>query len=234
MESDPQQLLKQRSNAILLERLPRLREAVNAAEDPLLAALQFSRIGNYIDFAAFGNDVDFGKLDALLDSAQTFPVDSAEYACFRNDLENARSFLLICDNAGEIVLDRLVLEVLSREYPALSLTACVRGAPALNDALREDAEAAGLAAFARIIDNGSAIPGMEFDHLGNDARAALDTADVILAKGQANLETMLGCGKNIYYLFLCKCIRFTQMFRVPAMTGMLVNDRRVGPIDILA
>ncbi|MBQ6798006.1 MAG: DUF89 family protein [Oscillospiraceae bacterium] len=234
LASDPQQLLKQRSGEILLERLPRLREAVFSAEDPLLAALQYSRIGNYIDFAAFGNDVDFGKLDALLDSAQTYPVDSAEYACFRRDLETARSFLLVCDNAGEIVLDRLVLEVLARDFPQISLTACVRGAPALNDALREDAEAAGIGRFARIIDNGSAIPGMELEHLGSEARDALDTADVILSKGQANLETMLGCGKNIYYLFLCKCVRFTQMFRVPAMTGMLVNDRRVGPIDILA
>lgn len=233
-ETDPQYLLKVRSNRIMLERLPQLREAVCAAEDPLLRALQISRIGNYIDFAAFGSGVDFRKLDELLDSAPSFPVDPAEYLRFRQDLEQARSFLLICDNAGEIVLDRLVLEVLHARYPALALTACVRGAPALNDALREDAEAAGLQEFARIIDNGSNIPGMELSHLSSDARAALDRADVILAKGQANLETLLGCGRNIYYLFLCKCVRFTQMFRVPAMTGLFLNDRRVGPIDILA
>ncbi len=233
-ETDPQQLLKRHSNRIMLERLPRLRETVFAAEDPLLAALQVSRIGNYIDFAALGSGVDFSKLDELLNSALTFPVDAEEYRQFRKDLESARSFLLVSDNAGEIVLDRLVLEVLSEEFPAVSRTVCVRGAPALNDALREDAEEAGLQDFARIIDNGSNIPGMEFSHLGREAGEALDAADVILAKGQANLETMLGCGKNIYYLFLCKCIRFTQMFRVPAMTGMFLNDRRVGPIDILA
>jgi len=233
-ESDPQNLLKRRSNCIMLERLPHLREAVFSADDPLLAALQISRIGNYIDFAAFGSGVDFAKLDELLESAMTFPVDAEEYRRFRSDLETARSFLLISDNAGEIVLDRLVLEVLAEQFPAVSRTVCVRGAPALNDALREDAEEAGLQEFARIIDNGSNIPGMELAHLGREAREALKDADVILAKGQANLETMLGCGKNIYYLFLRKCLRFTQMFHVPAMTGMFLNDRRVGPIDILA
>lgn len=233
-ETDPQYLLKKKSGTIMLERLPRLREAVLAADDPLRAALQYSRIGNYIDFAVFGTSVSFEKLDELLDSAQSFPIDDTEYSHFRADLETARQFLLVADNAGEIVLDRLVLEALQKEYPDLLLTVCVRGGPALNDALLEDALDAGLDKLARIIDNGSRIGGMELQHLSREAEDALASADIILAKGQANLETMLGCGKNIYYLFLCKCIRFTQMFRVPAMTGMFLNDLRVSGIDPLA
>lgn len=233
-EADPLYLLKQKSGSVMLDRFPRLKEAVFAARDPLYAALQYSRIGNYIDFAAFGNAVDFDRLDTLIESAETFPIDAEEYAQFRHDLESASDFLLVADNAGEIVLDRLVLEVLRQQFPDLSLTVCVRGGPALNDALREDAEEASLQELARIIDNGTNIGGMELQHLGFDAEQALNSADVILSKGQANLETMLGCGKNIYYLFLCKCIRFTQMFRVPPMTGMFLNDRRVGTIDILA
>jgi len=233
-KTDPQYLLKKKSGAVMLERLPRLREAVLAADDPLLAALQYSRIGNYIDFAVFGTSVSFEKLDSLLDSAQTFPIDETEYRHFRDDLKHARQLLFVTDNAGEIVLDRLVLEVLRQMYPDLRLTVCVRGGPALNDALREDAMDAGLHELAELIDDGSCIGGMELSHLGQDAENALNSADIILAKGQANLETLLGCGKNIYYLFLCKCSRFTQMFRVPAMTGMFLNDRRVSGIDPLA
>lgn len=225
-EEDPQRVLKQRSGEIMLARLPAVREAVFAAADPLYAALQYSRIGNYIDFAAFGSQVDFGRLDELLAGACTHPIDGVEYRHFRDDLAAAKNFLLITDNAGEIVLDRLVLEVLRRDYPNLDLTVCVRGGPALNDALREDAEVAGIPTLARVVDNGSCIGGMELGSLSAEAREALDEASVILAKGQANLETMLGCGYNIYYLFLCKCARFTEMFAVPAMTGMFLNDRR--------
>ena len=107
------------------------------------------------------------------------------------------------------------------------------GGPALNDALREDAEAAGIPALARVVDNGSCIGGMELGSLSAESREALDGASVILAKGQANLETMLGCGYNVYYLFLCKCARFTEMFGVPAMTGMFLNDRRARVDDPL-
>ena len=232
-ETDPQRILTQRAGEIMLERLPAAREAVFGAEDPLYAALQYSRIGNYIDFAAFGSQVDFGHLDELLAGVRSRPIDEGEYCHFRDDLAAANSFLLITDNAGEIVLDRLVLEVLRRDYPGLDLTVCVRGGPALNDALREDAEAAGIPALARVVDNGSCIGGMELGSLSAESREALDGASVILAKGQANLETMLGCGYNVYYLFLCKCARFREMFGVPAMTGMFLNDRRAQVDDPL-
>ena len=224
-ETDPQRMLKQRAGEIMLERLPAAREAVFGAEDPLYAALQYSRIGNYIDFAAFGSQVDFGHLDELLAGARSRPIDEGEYRHFRDDLAAANSFLLITDNAGEIVLDRLVLEVLRRDYPGLDLTVCVRGGPALNDALREDAEAAGIPALAHVVDNGSCIGGMELGSLSAESREALDGASVILAKGQANLETMLGCGRNVYYAFLVKCQRFVTRFGKPLFTPMLVRER---------
>lgn len=232
-EEDPQRTLKQRSGEIMLERLPALRRRVLEAADPLYAALQYSRIGNYIDFASFGTAVDFHRLDELLESAEDTVIDAEEYRRFREDLQNGRSLLLVTDNAGEIVLDRILLEVLRKMYPQLSLTVCVRGGPALNDALREDAEAAGIPAFASVIDNGSSIGGMEEAFLGAKAKEALDGASVILSKGQANLETLLGCGRNIYYLFLCKCVRFTTMFRVPPMTGLFLNERRMPSCDPL-
>lgn len=232
-EEDPQLELKQRSNAVMLERLPAIRERVLASDDPLRSAILFSRIGNYIDFAALGSNIDFGQLDRMLEQAESCPLDESEYANLRDDLRQAKKLLLFADNAGEIVMDRLLLEVLSREYPALELTICVRGGPALNDALREDALQTGAGAFARIIDNGSPIPGSDPGSLGAEARQAMDEADVILSKGQGNLETLLGCGYNIYYIFLCKCAHFTNMFGVPPMTGMFLNERRVHTVDFL-
>ena len=49
---------------------------------------------------------------------------------------------------------------------------------------------------------------------------------MILAKGMANVETLLGCGYNIYYAFLVKCQRFVNLFDSPLMTPMLVSEQQ--------
>jgi len=76
-----------------------------------------------------------------------------------------------------------------------------------------------------VIGNGNRIPGTQIDLLSKEAKAALDGADVILAKGMANCETMLGCGYNVYYAFLVKCQRFVSRFGKPMFTPMLVRER---------
>ena len=60
------------------------------------------------------------------------------------------------------------------------------------------------------------------------ARQAMEQADVILSKGMGNVETLLGCGKNIYYAFLVKCQRFVNLMERPLMTPLLLRelDRR--------
>ena len=76
-----------------------------------------------------------------------------------------------------------------------------------------------------MIDSGNAIGGTALDRVSPTAKAAFDKADVILAKGMGNTESMFGCGYNIYYAFLVKCARFVQFFEKPLMTPMLVRDR---------
>jgi uncharacterized protein with ATP-grasp and redox domains len=53
----------------------------------------------------------------------------------------------------------------------------------------------------------------------------MDSADVIIAKGQANAETLLDSGYPIYYAFLIKCIRFIQRYQKPKLTPMLVKEK---------
>ena len=76
-----------------------------------------------------------------------------------------------------------------------------------------------------VIDNGNRVAGTQLDQLSEEAKQALETADVILAKGMANVETMLGCGYNIFYAFLIKCQRFVDRFGAPMFTPMLVKER---------
>ncbi len=222
---------KKLSNELMLSLLPELQKIAQTADDPLRTAFALAQIGNYIDFTALYGKVDFDTLRSLLQDTGRYLPEETEYRNFLADLSGAKSLVYICDNAGEIVADRVAAEQLHAAFPDLSMIFAVRGLPTVNDALREDAINAGLDQFGRIVDNGSGISGTEMAYLGKEMKAALEGAGVIVAKGQGNFETMLGCGLNVYYSFLCKCERFTKFFGVPPMTGMFVNEKRLNLSD---
>lgn len=211
------------SNRFVLERLPVIREKVTAAKDPVLAGLQFAILGNYLDFSALQGQVRFEKLEETLDKALEMELDDQVYAYFCRDLRRGGKLVYLTDNAGEIGFDRVLAEAIAAAYPDISVTFCVRGAIAQNDATREDAAAVGIPF--PVIDNGNRVAGTQLDMLSEEAAAALSGADVILAKGMANAETMLGCGYNVYYAFLVKCQRFVTRFGKPMFTPMLVKER---------
>lgn len=214
---------KKFSNRFVMERFDRIRTRVESAEDPVYAAAQFAILGNYIDFSALYGEVSFEKLETLLAQAQTMELDRDVYAKFCRDLEDGKSLLYLTDNAGEIGFDRIFAEQIAKRYPHVQITFCVRGGITLNDATREDALAVELPF--PVIDNGNNIAGTVLDKLGPQAKNALDNADVIIAKGQANAETLLDSGYNIYYAFLVKCVRFEERFQKPKLTPMLVRER---------
>ncbi len=214
---------KEISNRFVLERLEEIRARVNGAEDPLLAGLQYAILGNYIDFSALQGQVSFEELDALLGKAEEMTPVGVGFDALREDLARGKKLLYLTDNAGEIGFDRIFAEVIHQRYPRLEITFCVRGGPAMNDALRSDAELVGIPF--PVIDNGNRVAGTQIDQLSAEAKAALDQADVIIAKGQGNIETMYGCGYNVYYAFLVKCSRFVHVFGQPKLTPMLVKER---------
>ena len=214
---------KEISNRFVLERLDDIRARVEQAEDPLLAGLRFAILGNYIDFSALQGQVSFAELDRLLDRAEEMTPAGDGYVHLRADLQKAKSLLYLTDNAGEIGFDRIFAEVIHEQYPQLEITFCVRGGPAMNDALRADAEL--MEVPFPVIDNGNRVAGTQLDQLSADAKQALENADVIIAKGQGNAETLLDSGYNIYFAFLVKCIRFEERFNKPKLTPMLVRER---------
>lgn len=211
------------SNRFVLERLPAIREKVTNAKDPVFAGLQFAILGNYLDFSALQGQVSFEKLEEMLDKALEMELDDQVYADLCRDLRRGGKLVYLTDNAGEIGFDRVLAEAIAAAYPDISVTFCVRGAIAQNDATREDAAAVGIPF--PVIDNGNRVAGTQLDMLSPEAAAALSGADVILAKGMANAETMLGCGYNVYYAFLVKCQRFVTRFGKPMFTPMLVKER---------
>ena len=214
---------KELSNRFVMERLDLIRQKVENAPDPVFAGLQFAILGNYLDFAALQGQVSFEKLDQMLDKAFELELDHKNYVNFCTELEAGKKLLYLTDNAGEIGFDRIFAEEIAKKYPHLEITFCVRGDVILNDATRADAEEVGIPF--PVIDNGNRVPGTQIDLLSPEAKSALDAADVILAKGMANCETMFGCGYNVYYAFLVKCQRFVDRFQKPMLTPMLVREK---------
>ena len=127
---------KEQSNRFVLERLEGIRARVENTADPIFTGLQFAILGNYLEFSALQGQVDFGKLDEMLDSALEMELDENAYRAFRRDLETGKRLLYLTDNAGEIGFDRILAEEIQKAYPHLAITFCVRGDVIVNDATR--------------------------------------------------------------------------------------------------
>ena len=216
--------VKRRFNALMLALEPALWAEVEAAPDPLERAVQYAMAGNFIDFAALG-DVDEGELREKLDAAAEMAVDAEALRSLRGEAVAAKKLVYFTDNCGEIVADKLLLRALRRLNPGLGITVVVRGKPVVNDATLEDAEQVRMGEVAdRVIGNGTDLPGNVLRRISPEALAEADAADVLISKGQANFEGLSGCGRNIFYIFMCKCDMFMRRFGVPKFTGILTRE----------
>ena len=113
----------------------------------------------------------------------------------------ANRILYIGDNAGEAVFDRLLLG----QLPKGKALYAVRGGPIMNDCTRQDAATAGIEALVPVIDTGADIAGIILERCSAQFRAAYARADLIIAKGQGNYETLSDARENIFFLFKVKC-----------------------------
>lgn len=211
-------------NQMMLEKEAAIEFAVKSSKDSLKCALRYSMTGNYIDFGSM-NVVDEEYLHKLLDTVTERPLDSEVYENICLDLSHAHRLLFITDNCGEIVLDKVLIMTIKEQYPQIEITVMVRGGETLNDATMKDAEEVGMNDLVKVIHNGNDIAGTCINKLSEEAVNCMNDADLILSKGQANFETLRGCGKNIYYIFLCKCDMFANRFGVEKYTGMFLNDK---------
>ena len=214
---------KKTYNDLLLSMEDVFRKRIENSDDPLKTAFIYSRLGNYIDFGAFSN-VNKDEFLSLFDNAQLPENDLSVYNSFLDQCRLGNRFLLIADNCGEIVLDKLFLERLKLSYPALEISVMVRGGEALNDVTAEDAEYVHIDRIAHIVSNGKPVSGTVYKLLSEEAKSYIDNADIIFAKGQGNYESLAGQGLHIFYSFLCKCDLFTTKFNVPRFTGIFIEE----------
>lgn len=197
---DPYGPEKTRFNAMALELLPSFEKTIASSPDPFAAALRLSVAGNVIDLGAKGDLTEREAFDAVARALEE-PLEG-DLEGFRAAALSAKRILYLADNAGEIVFDRPLLGAL----PTGRVTVAVRGRPVINDAVMEDAVAAGIADIAPVIDNGSDAPGTILRDCGPSFRKAFRSADLIIAKGQGNYETLCDEDAPLWFLFKVKCV----------------------------
>ena len=218
--------IKKHFNQLMLEQEDWIYADISSAADPIRRAVQYVMKGNYIDFGVL-SDVNSEKLMELLSQAKDQTIDEQIFEELMQDLTSAKNMVLLTDNCGEIVFDKLLVRTIMSQFPDLQIHVIVRGGHALNDATMEDACQVGLPDLVEVIGNGTCLQGTYLPDISKEARDLLEQADVILSKGQGNFESLQYCGLNIYYLFLCKCDLFTKRFHTHLYDGILTNDRYV-------
>lgn len=212
---DPYRSAKAQMNWFALNLLPGARRQVQENPDPMGAAVRLAIAGNVIDLGVAGH-MRPGEVTQSLHSAVDSPL-TGDPAALAEAAASAQRILYLADNAGEIVFDQLLLELL----PAEKIQIAVRGHPILNDATQADACSTRLSERWPVIDNGSDVPGTDLSTCSDSFRKAFEQADLVIAKGQGNYETLNDVDHPIFFLLKVKCPVIARDLKCEVGTLML-------------
>ncbi len=199
-DADPYREDKARFNRMALKLYPDLKQRIEKSPDPAETALRLAIAGNIIDMGVFG-EVEEDKILNSIEESLKQPLPPGALKRFKREVDAADFILYVGDNAGEILFDRLLIELM----PPEKVTYVVRGKPVINDATMKDARETGLTEIVEVIDSGSDVPGLIPQESNPELRLKMAQADLIIAKGQGNYETLSDYHGNLCFLFKAKC-----------------------------
>lgn len=207
-DADPYLKLKELSTRRAIELSGRVRETITRSKDPFETAVRFSIAGNIMDFG-MKSAWDEAHIMSSFEKAERQPINSREVAKLYNDVKKAKTVLVLGDNTGETVFDRLLIET----FPGKAkVVYAVKGSPVINDATKDDARRAGIDKVAEILSNGVDSPGTLLDKCSKEFLDAFNGADVVIAKGQGNFETLNDAARKIYFLLQVKCLVIADFY----------------------
>jgi len=210
---DPYHHLKKVWTAKALKLYPYLKKLIRSSSDPLFQAIKVAIVGNVIDF---GVNRSF-NLEEEVEQILHQPLVINHYQRFQETLKKTPQILYIADNAGETVFDRLLIEEMAK--PVIYV---VREKPVINDAVRQDAEEAGLAQVAQIISSGVDAPGTVLSLCHDEFRKIFISAEMIISKGQGNYEGLSEEKGPLFFLLKAKCEVIARELNVPLGSLLLI------------
>ncbi len=202
---DPYSEIKKQSNKKISELIPLLKEELAKSQTPFLGALKYSIYGNMIDFAAF-ESVDYENFIGQIRQLEQKELLIDDSVALYQALGKASKCFFVADNCGEIVLDKLLIEQIKKEFPEIQIFYAVRGQAVINDVTRKEAESIGMQEYVTIIDSGDCMPGLIPELLRDKEKSIYNQCEVVISKGQGNFEGLsMEARKGIYYLLVAKC-----------------------------
>lgn len=200
--NDPYRDVKKESNDLVLKMYPTLKDMVRRSRDPLRTALRLAIAGNIIDFGV----VQEFDLEKTVRTVLTKKFAFDDYELFKVALQNAETLLYFADNAGEIGLDKLLVETLLEVKKLGKVCFVVKGGPIINDATMEDAVYMGLDALPNseflVISNGE--KGTGPNRNSEEVKRWMSKHDLVISKGQGNYEG-LSEHNGLFFMLMVKC-----------------------------
>ena len=222
---DPYEQVKREFNDLMLGLEDRFQQLVDSAEEPLHAALVAAGSANLIDFGAFREVSAEKVLEMMSRHLAETALDREGYGVFFEGLEREKELLILCDNCGEIVLDKVLIRVLRRRFPELKIACVVRGGPILNDATLEDAARVGLDSLCPVFSTGGRIPGYITGDSVPEFTQAFEESPLVLAKGVGNFECAPFEDDRMFFLFMVKCGTLSKALDLPTNTLVFMRGR---------
>ncbi len=204
--SDPYKLIKDRDIESAKKIQPFLNDYLAQKQNVLYWALKIAATGNIIDSAIYSNiDIESSFQEELSKEFSVSDLDLLE-----EELKSAKSILIIGDNAGETIFDRVLIERLT----GYKITYAVRSKPIINDATLQDAYDSGINGYADIITTGCAAPGAILEQCSVEFLSVFDRADIVISKGQGNFEALSDCPRTVFFLLKAKCTMISGRLKV--------------------
>jgi uncharacterized protein with ATP-grasp and redox domains len=197
--SDPYTDIKKKFNDLALSLYPELKQTIEQSDHPIETAVRLAIAGNIIDYGT-QSKVDDSLLHEAIDHALKEPL-LGDISLFVEHINQANVILYLLDNAGEIVFDRLLIE----QLPSEKITAVVKSGPIINDSTIHDAAYIKLTDIIPVIENGDTAPGTLLHRCSKHFIEQFERADLVIAKGQGNYESLNDVTKNIFFILKAKC-----------------------------
>ncbi len=218
-ETDPFIDVKKKSNELAKAVIRDIREHISMAKTPISRfrrALAAAIAGNVIDFGTAGHSIEMNseyfKEVYLQIVHEGFAIDHSTQLL--DALSHAKRVVYIADNAGEVYFDLFLLEQLKQL--GVEVIYVVKGGPVINDATMEDVtDPLFREAVSEIITTGTNALGVFKAESSDQFLNHLQKADLIIAKGQSNFETLYYDHKEITtglicFIFRTKCVSIAQ------------------------
>jgi len=199
---DPLETLKQESIKKASSYLPLIENKIKNSDDKLFTAIKAAVAGNVIDFATTKEFCLDEEINQIFDT--DFSIN--DYKSFKNELKNSSELIVLADNAGENVFDKVLVKTLKEIYPSIKIYYATRGKAIINDITTKEAFQVGIDKYCEVISSGVDTPGLEKSQASKSFLELFHNSPLILSKGMGNFECLESYkDKRVFFLFKVKC-----------------------------